>query len=801
MSIESADTSPLSSGQGSVPTLADFGDTPEGKAKRWKAELDTSRRSRKNWVRKAEKVIKRYRDERDSVDQQDRKFNVLWSNISVMKPAIYAKPPKPEVSRKFDTESDINRVAATIMERNLEYFVCEHGTFDAVMSQCVQDRLLPGQGTAWIRYSANLPPPPPDHKEPAVDASTEEYAAHEKTETPQQEGGEHANLQVTDDTYEAPTEETVCYDYVHWKDFRTSPARTWEEVTWVARRVFMTQAQGIKRFGKEFKDVPLNYREQDTQEAKSGGNREFGPGPGVLQKAAIWEIWDKDQKQVVWMCEDYAKILDEKRDLLELRDFFPCPKPLLATITNDSIIPIPDYVMYQDQAMELDQATNRISMLMQALKVIGVYDKTQDAVSRLLTEGVDNVMIPVDNWAMFAERGGIKGTVDFFPVELVSQVLTQLIQDRNTIKQDIYEITGIADIVRGATVASETATAQQLKAKFAGIRINDSQKDIARFAADLMNMSAEIMTNFFQPETLVIGADLEDQQNPDFQYVPGAIQLIKNGALVKHRMTVSVDAITEADKEEQQQKRSEFLVALGQFMQQASQAVAEHPELAQMMGHITLWGVRGFEVGRDLEGVIEQGIKAIAAAPPQQKPDPAMQKVQGEMQMMQAKAQQDGQAMQMEMQMKQQDAQARQAESQQKMQIEMEKMKMEMAKSQMEMKMKQEELMAKLDYMKQESAMKLSVMEQELALKLQVAQMEGGIKIQQAQTDAQIKQDAAAQDANMQQEQHAMELAQGAQTHEATMEQQAEAADASIEQKETAAKQKAEGEKNAKRKP
>jgi hypothetical protein len=191
--------------------------------------------------------------------------------------------------------------------------------------------------------------------------------------------------------------------------------------------------------------------------------------------------------------------------------------------------------MYQDQARELDQITNRISLLTQALKVIGVYDKTQDAVQRLLTEGTDNTMIPVDNWAMFAEKGGLKGVVDFFPVEMVMNVLERLINARGVIKQDVYEITGIADIVRGASVASETATAQTIKEKFANIRIHDVQTDIARFASDLINMSAQLMTNFFQPETLIINADLADPQGPDFQYVPAAVQLVKDGKLIHTR--------------------------------------------------------------------------------------------------------------------------------------------------------------------------------------------------------------------------------------------------------------------------
>jgi hypothetical protein len=381
-----------------------------------------------------------------------------------------------------------------------------------------------------------------------------------------------------------------------------------------------------------FKDVPLNHTEKITEEDKLG-NKSFAGGSGVLKKAAVWEIWSKDDLKVYWLCEDHPEVLDVRDDLFQLDDFFPCPKPLLATTTNESTIPIPDYCMYQDQAQELDQITNRISLLTQALKVIGLYDKTQDGVQRLLTEGVDNVMIPVDNWAMSAERGGLKGTVDFFPVELVSKVLTQLITDRGTVKQDIYEITGIADIVRGASVASETATAQTIKEKFANIRINDVQKDIARFASDLINMAAQLMTNFFQPETLIINADLQDPEGPDFQYVSRAVQLIKDGKLIQHKITVSVDAITEQDDKDEQTARNDFMQNFGYLMQQMVPAVEKMPSIAPMIGHIMLWSVRGFKIGRDIEGEIEQGIAQMAKqGPPAPPPDPAQQKLQAEQQ-------------------------------------------------------------------------------------------------------------------------------------------------------------------------
>lgn len=744
---------------GTAKTPAQFGEGNTGKQKRWKAEITVAGKQREPWRTRCVKVVKRYVDERDAANTTEKKFNILWSNVQVLRSALYNKPPKPETNRKFNTTNPVNRVAASIMERNLEYIIIEHSEFDAVLKQVVLDRLLPGQGTAWVRYSANIAPDPAAAAPAAAPADPGYGPVQQPLALPEPAAASTGTVSdptasITDDAYLPPTEETVCYDYVHWKDWLCSPARTWEEVTWVARRVFLTQDKGVKRFGDVFKKVPLNYKyKQETALGVTQGDNSFGPGPGVIEKAAVWEIWDKDSRKIVWMCEDYTEILDERDDILKLREFFPCPKPLLATVTTDSIIPVPDYCMYQDQGQELDEITNRISLLTKALKVIGVYDKTQAELQRMLTEGVENQMIPVDNWGMFAERGGIKGTVDFFPVELVMEVLEKLINARAVVKQDVYEITGMADIVRGASVASESATAQKLKAKFADVRISESQNDIARFAADLINMTAEIITNIFQPESIILGADMGDKNDPDAPYVSQALALIKNKALIKHRITVSTDAITEQDKEDEQNARIGFLTALGQFMQQAGGLTAEKPELMPLMAQLTLWGVRGFRVGRDVEGALEQAITRMQqAGPPQKEPSPEEKKMQVEMKMQEQELAQKSVLQQQEMNLK-----AREAEQ---------KLAFQEREFQQKLTFQEREFQQELAFKAKEHAMKIQQGREELQAKVETAQVEGAVKLQTAEQEGAIATQEHEQNMEQSQQAHEQSMAQAAQAAE-----------------------------------
>ncbi len=52
-----------------------------------------------------------------------------------------------------------------------------------------------------------------------------------------------------------------------------------------------------------------------------------------------------------------------------------------------------------------------------------------------------------DNWAMFAEAGGVKGKVDWVPIDQVVNAINQLRVYRGDKTQQIYEVLGISDII------------------------------------------------------------------------------------------------------------------------------------------------------------------------------------------------------------------------------------------------------------------------------------------------------------------------------------------------------------------
>ena len=620
-------------------------------ASRWLSELQLAKREDEKWVKRGKKIVRRYRDERQGWSDANKKYNILWANIQTMLPALYGKTPRADVQRRFKDQDPVGRTAAQILERALQYEIDHYGDFDAAVRSAVLDRLLPGRGTVWVRFE------------------TKEQAIPEQVEEDQEMQAEIMGLPEPEE-YEY---ECTPVDYVFWEDFRYSPARCWDEVTWVARRVYMTREEGMKRFGESFKEVPLTNEPIGLDEMKKQGIEVAGAED--MKKAVVWEIWHKPSECVYWVAEGWQSVLDKKEDPYGLDGFWPCPRPLFATQTTDTLVPVPDYALYQDQAEELDKVTQRIAMLVEAVKVVGVYDASMTGVQRMLSEGVNNTMIPVDNWAAFAEKGGVKGTIDWLPLDMVLMALRECYQAREQTKQVIYEITGLSDIIRGASIASETATAQQIKSQYASLRLRRLQTDVAQFASEILRIKAQIMCDLYRPETLIQMSGIMGTM--DGQYAEQAIQLLKSEPSRGFRIEVASDSLVEMDEISEKQSRMEFLQAAGSFLQQAMPAAQQAPEMAPLLGEMLLYGIRSFKGARAIEAAFDTAVAKMSQPKEPQKPQPNPEeiRVQGQMQIeqmrLQAKQQSDAQAAQMQLAVEQMRLQMQDQAEQRKQEREM----------------------------------------------------------------------------------------------------------------------------------
>ncbi len=685
-----------------IKSVEETDKTPDSRYRRWKDEITMAEKEFANFQTRGRNTVRRYKDERDSVDGSERKFNIFTTNVEIMKSSLYAKLPKVTVARRFgQANDDPARVASMMLQNAIMQDIDEpECNFGQVMRDAIEDRLVPGMGCAWLRLET-------DTEEKTLEAQIDPVTGEE--------------LQP-EATYEEVSRQEVMIDHVFWEDFLYSPCRTWRERRWIARRVYMDQDALVKRFGEDpGKQIPMDYnpRGKDTNSNQ--------PQNDVLQKAMIYEIWDRQERRVLWLSKAWPKLLDEVDDPLKLEDFDPCPKPLFALTTTSNCIAVNDFVICQDQYNELDLVNNRISLLVQACKVVGVYDASASGVQRMLQQGSENSLIPVDNWAIFAEKGGVKGSVDWLPLGEVIAALERLRQARDDIKGQIYELTGISDIVRGNTKASETLGAQNLKAQFASVRIQKMQDEVARFAEEILRLKGEIICRHFVPQQILKLANMEfyqDAQDP--QVIQSAVELLKGDhEAFEWRVNVQADSLAMTDYAQQKQEKIEFMNAVATLLQSAATTMKAVPESAPILFESLKFSIAGFKGAQELEGVIDRTLSDIMKSIQEQKqaaqnqPNPEQQKMQMQMQMEQQKMQMEQQKMQMEMEMAQRQAAF-------DMDMEQRKQASETMADQQKLAYDRETAQMKIDYERQMGEMKLEQMRLEMQIKMrgQIADME-----------------------------------------------------------------------------
>lgn len=633
-------------------------------SKFWLGEIAAAKKRDARWHERADKVIARYRDEREQEGREntERRANILWSNTETLKSALFQGIGNPDVRRRFPKKGQDDRVArqaALTLERGLSYCSDAYDA-DSQIEACVEDSLLPGRGTGWLVYEANV---------------YEGDGYEEKTE-----GEESAGPEIT--------AQSVRIDHVFFKDFLTSAGRKWSDVWWCARGHDYSRDELKRYWPKHAEKIPLNVSVSGFDDTKKKGSKEEAD---TFKRARVWEIWDKSKKERVYVAEDYKVVLETTPDPYRLKDFFPTVEPLYGVKTTSSLTPIPEYTLYQDQAEELDILQTRLCRITAALKRRGVYDATMEGADQQLSQlayADDNQFFGVRNFAALMEKGGLAGVFQTEDLKPFAMVLEGLSTREQALLQKIYEITGISDILRGASNPNETATAQKIKGQFGSLRLQKRQKRIATFIRDFYRLKAEIIAEHFTREQLseMTGIEMpmkseqmqakamldeiqkrEAQAKQMAQQGAGAVQapppvppdvmqklietvkaptweeiaaILRSDQRRGYKVDVETDATNAMDSETEKAQRIEFITAMGTMLGESLPMIAQAPPpaaaaLITLLKENAMFAAAAFKAGRTMEEAyedaftkLEEMAKAQANQPP--KPSPEEMKLQAE---------------------------------------------------------------------------------------------------------------------------------------------------------------------------
>jgi LPXTG-site transpeptidase (sortase) family protein len=249
--------------------------------------------------------------------------------------------------------------------------------------------------------------------------------------------------------------------------------------------------------------------------------------------------------------------------------------------------------------------------------------------------------------------GAAESLIATTPVDKAILLLEHLQVEKEKLKQNIYDITGISDIMRGATDSQETATAQKIKGLFGSLRFQTRQKKVQNFRKNIYKLIAEIIAEHYDEQTLsemtctylptdedkmniVLaqkqGLASQDQLNELTEPTWGDVMyILRNDKLRNY--TVDIETVATAfDDLEQQNAAIKDLTNLYLSMVQYSDSLSP----ATLKGFIPLIKMNlssvkiSSAVGNQLEEAIESAYKEAEEEAQVQQPNPDLMKIQSE---------------------------------------------------------------------------------------------------------------------------------------------------------------------------
>lgn len=621
--------------------------------KYWLNEIASARKREKDWRREGTRIREIY----DGTKTEETPFNILFSNTETIAPSLYSMVPRPVVQRRFKDDDPMGRAAAMAGQRILEFLldtnVDGYETFNESMKSVVLDALLPGRGVSSVKYDATI------------------------------EGEGDAQVK---------TGELVCCDSRSWDRVYFGFARKWSKMPWIAFEEHLDEDSALELFGPEV-TAKINFttgedEDEEEGEKKSGDDSDMGE----RKTALVYQIWDKEGGRKVRYISPHYKdgYLKVQDDPLQLTGFFSTPRPIQFVETTNDLNPVPPYRLYENQAKELNRLTRRINRIAEAIKARGIYDSALGGDIENVMKADDNMLVPSDKSSSLAAEKGLQNAIWFLPIQELIVTHEKLLLARETCKQTIYEITGISDIIRGATKASETLGAQQLKSQWGTLRIKPKQAEVQRYARDMLRLMLEIAATKFSEETwaqmtglpystteqvqqaqkimeavqkqmaaLPPPAPPQPGQPPAGPQVPPALQqaaqqaqailqkpswkavltMLRTDTQRAYRIDIETNSTVEPEAAEDQKNIADLMNSMGQFLNGVGPMVEKGIMPFEVAKNMLLAISRRFRFGSE----IEDDIKAMKAPPPKQEDNGAqveMEKLKQQAQIEQAKMQQ-----------------------------------------------------------------------------------------------------------------------------------------------------------------
>ena len=582
----------------------------------WKKQIESAKNANDKYFNKAKECEKEYTAE-------GKNYNIFYSNVQTLDSNLGINNPKPDIQRRFLKKIDADKLksntyaeVARILSGAVDYVV-DVSNVNKIIKKDIHNDNVVGRGVAWIEYNPTI----------EVDENGVEYIAHR-------------DVHLT----------SLKYD-----EYLCSTAECESDIWWKARRHLLSRKDIYERFGYAADNRELQYKPSDDNDT-------------VLNRGEVWEIWDRNDKKRIFILLTHKnhEILEETDDPYKLECFFPCDE-LCFIHENNSVIPVPEYMLYKKQADLLEETSKKIAQISDAIKYVVVSGSQDKSVSNQITAAQNGDVLTIQS------NGAVNSIAEMLtvvPVEAAVNMIDYLEDLKERTKNSIFEITGISDLMRGLSDPRETAKAQQIKGMFGSLRFQDKQNMVQEHRKRIYRIIAEIVAEHYDEATLAemtctylptkeqklsldakiqglqaqgleVSQDLLDKYNgmvnmPTWDDV---INILRSDRLRNYTVDVETTATAFDDHEQQ----TEAVDSIANTYVQVAQ-MADQLSPAFLKGFIPIMRMKlancklSSAISRQMEESLDEAYREVDAEskqPPQ--PTPEQQKLQADMQLQSAK--------------------------------------------------------------------------------------------------------------------------------------------------------------------
>jgi hypothetical protein len=509
----------------------------------------------KLWLKRLSKEEKCHKDFRDRSRKVEEVFRrnpeeplyvpLYWQVVAVEHSGVYSNQPVPDVRPRNEPNHPVMKDVARIIERGLNFCI-DQPSFDETMHRSVDDYLAMGLGIPRVKVDSIINTnyhTVPVYKEVIVGFDAVGMPINQT----QQVGEEIQEEETIGDQY-------VRWEYVPWDCFGWEPGNNWKATEWVYYRHCMTQDQIIERFGR-----PVSASRKD---------RESGDDSWRKKTFDIYEIWCKKKKEVIFLAKGENEPLEVIPDPMELVNFFPSPQAMMMNLPSDKLVPQADYDYIESYDVEINRLQERRMGLLEQLRAAGAVDQGLPELAEMF-ENEDGEYTQIQNlMGRLSQAGGPDNAIYHLPLQEKAVVLQQLTEQIQFIRAQVDEVLGISDIVRGVTAASETATAQEIKGRWVGVRLTRKRECVQYTVRDMLRITAQLLASHITPANL--------QRMTQMQITDQMVQILNDDILMEFAVDIELDSTVAKDEQREMETKQDMLNGVAQYSQSVLPMVAQN---------------------------------------------------------------------------------------------------------------------------------------------------------------------------------------------------------------------------------